>query len=280
MGAPSKTKTSSVGLATAAQRRSTSAHTIASSTGKRIVEEDEMSAPLPSGRGRVDEVPPESPPAGAPGTSVLSSPSRPRTTPKAKKPPPQKMRRPQREPAGGERVLSLQDVCEKFNTCAEDVLEFADFLDVDPVKEIALLPTVCECINAELPPEWQECEDPKSGEAYYWNRNTDVTSWEHPQDAGFREKIKAQREKLRNPRRASSRAGGGGEDDMYAQGKKLLGAKDYGRAIAIFTAAIASDHPELALCHNLRGVCHSWLGKHDDALRDADRAVKLRPSGA
>ena len=70
----------------------------------------------------------------------------------------------------------------------------------------------------------------------------------------------------------------GGEDDLYSQGKKLLSAKEYGRAIAVFTAAVAADHPELALCYNLRGVCHSWLGKHEDALRDAGRAVKLRPS--
>ena len=236
-----------------------------------------MSAPLPSGRGRVEEVP-ESP--ARPGASPSGvSPTRPRTTPKSQKAQ-QPMRRPQRGPAAGGRVLSLEEVCEKYNTCAEDVLEFADFLDVDPVKEIALLSTVCECINAELPPNWQECEDAKSGDVYYWNRETDTTSWEHPLDSGFREKIKAQREKLQAGRRPSSRAAGGADDDMYAQGKKLLGNKEYGRAIAVFTAAIASNHPELALCHNLRGVCHSWLGKHADALRDADQAVKLRPSGA
>lgn len=234
-----------------------------------------MSAPVLSGRGRVEEVP-ESP--ARPGPSASVSPSRPRTTPKARKS--QKVtRRPKRDLTASERVLSLQEVCEKYNTCTEDVLEFADFLDVDAVKEVALLPTVCECINAELPSNWQECEDAKSGEVYYWNRNTDATSWDHPLDAGFREKIKAEREKLQNARQPNSRSSSGGDDDMYLQGKKLLSAKEYGRAIAIFTAAIASAHPELALCHNLRGVCHSWLGKHADALRDADQAVKLRPSG-
>ncbi len=240
-----------------------------------------MSAAPPlstAGRGRVEEVP-ESP--VVPRASPEESPARPRTTPKTQNAQAQKpMRRPQRGPAGGERVLSLEEVCEKFNACAEDVLEFADFLDVDPVKEISLLPTVCECINAELPPNWQECEDAKSGEVYYWNRDTDATSWDHPLDAGFREKIKAQREKQQTARRTNSRASNSSEDDLYAQGKKLLSKKEYGHAIAVFTAAIASEHPELALCHNLRGVCHSWLGKHADALRDADRAVKLRPSGA
>ena len=166
-----------------------------------------MAGSLPSGRGRVEEMPPDSPPTGAPEASVHASPSRPKTTP-AKKKPPQAMHRPQRDPPATARVLSLEQVAAKFNACTEDVVEFAEFLDVDPVKELALLPTVCECINAELPDTWQECEDPKSGEAYYWNRETDVTSWEHPLDAGFRVKIKEQREKLaRGTRRASSRAG-------------------------------------------------------------------------
>ena len=66
--------------------------------------------------------------------------------------------------------------------------------------------------------------------------------------------------------------------DLYKAGKRLLDAKEFAKAITAFTDAIGGGHPETALCYNLRGVCFSWLNKHQSALEDADKAVQLRPS--
>ena len=260
---------------------------------------------LPAGTGKVEDL---TPPDEHSTSAVLGTPTTARgARSSAPGPSPAKVspRRKQQQPTSGRKRttnrrdettsaeqtpiqrLSVEQVAERYDVCLEDLREFAEFLDVDADKEKYLLPIVCESIAAELPTGWQECEDAKSGEAYYWNRATDTTSWEHPLDAGFREKIAARRKegpsawKRDAPRASSSsiaQTSSNSDVDMYSKGKELLAAKEYSKAIAVFTAAIAVDHPEQALCYNLRGVCHSWLGKQHHALRDADHAVKLRPS--
>jgi tetratricopeptide (TPR) repeat protein len=264
---------------------------------------------LPLGAGKVDDISVEIEPEAE--ISVVASPA-PAGGPTAASPRPKRSpAKPQADGVGAQpqpggsaakprrasaatarrRVLSLEALAERYSVCTEDVTEFAAFLDVDPKKELYLLPTVCESITADLPAGWQECEDPKSGESYYWNRATDSTSWEHPLDAGFRKTIARLRRQQQggdssgdaaNSSSSSSKAGspatGRPEADMYKHGRDLLGTKQYSKAIAVFTAAIAVEHPEKALCFNLRGVCHSWLGNHQDALSDADHAVNLRPS--
>jgi tetratricopeptide (TPR) repeat protein len=242
---------------------------------------------LPSGTGKVEELPDVAAVAGAGLSPIGGSAPRqasPRASPRAK----QRHQSGQSVSSGRKRAPAKQarpgqqqtaaSVADQHGVCMDDLEEFAQFLDVD-MKEVHLLSTVCQSINADLPDGWQECDDPKSGESYYWNRTTDTTSWEHPLDAGFRKKIAQLRKRgPAAPSGGHEPSVGSGDADMYKRGRDLLGAKEYTKAAAVFTAAIAVEHPEQALCFNLRGVCHSWLGKHDDALDDADAAVKLRPS--
>eukprot|EP01052_Picozoa_sp_SAG31_P003624 SAG31_NODE_141_length_22675_cov_48.948879_23_plen_79_part_00 len=64
----------------------------------------------------------------------------------------------------------------------DELLDFAQFLQVDPAKEAYLLTVVAEACLAPLPADWEECEDPKTREVYYSNLKTFKTTWEHPLD--------------------------------------------------------------------------------------------------
>ena len=42
---------------------------------------------------------------------------------------------------------------------ADELAEFAEFMEVDPVTEAFLLPIVVEAMKAPLPTHWKEFED-------------------------------------------------------------------------------------------------------------------------
>ena len=42
---------------------------------------------------------------------------------------------------------------------ADELAEFAEFMEVDPVTEAFLLPIVVEAMKAPLPKHWKEFED-------------------------------------------------------------------------------------------------------------------------
>ena len=43
---------------------------------------------------------------------------------------------------------------------ADELAEFAEFMEVDPATEAFLLPIVVEAMKAPLPTHWKEFEDP------------------------------------------------------------------------------------------------------------------------
>ena len=43
---------------------------------------------------------------------------------------------------------------------ADELAEFAEFMEVDPLTEAFLLPIVVEAMKAPLPTHWKEFEDP------------------------------------------------------------------------------------------------------------------------
>ena len=58
-----------------------------------------------------------------------------------------------------------------------------------------------------LPADWRECDDAASGQVYYYNEATCVTSWEHPLDQYYKNLLFIER---KNPQPVSA---GGPEDD-------------------------------------------------------------------
>lgn len=77
-------------------------------------------------------------------------------------------------------MKSAEDVAAHYNLSVEELLEFADYMEVDSNKEPHLLYIVAESMTQPLPAEWVDVEDEASGRTYYYNHDTNETSWEHP----------------------------------------------------------------------------------------------------
>ena len=81
---------------------------------------------------------------------------------------------------------AVVEVAACFGLEAGQLLEFAEYLDVDIPREPELLPLVAETMVAPLPAGWVECEDDESGMVYYHNEEMRESRWEHPLDADCR----------------------------------------------------------------------------------------------
>jgi hypothetical protein len=66
------------------------------------------------------------------------------------------------------------------------ILQYAQFLGMDPAEDTELLWIAQQALTAPLPPNWAEHADPSSGDSYYYNSESGETVWEHPCDDYFR----------------------------------------------------------------------------------------------
>ena len=84
------------------------------------------------------------------------------------------------------------EVDSELEPSADDLLEYALFLGIDPEKEEHLLPLAEEGILAKLPAEWKLCQDQK-GEYLYYNQESGQISQDNPMDILFRDKVRQAR---------------------------------------------------------------------------------------
>ena len=70
---------------------------------------------------------------------------------------------------------------------AHEIYTYAQYsLGMDPVADVDLLWIAEQALKAPLPPNWEEHVDPESGNRFFLNTMTRVSSWEHPLDNTFR----------------------------------------------------------------------------------------------
>jgi tetratricopeptide (TPR) repeat protein len=69
------------------------------------------------------------------------------------------------------------------------------------------------------------------------------------------------------------------QDDLIAEGQRLLSQTKFEEAAAAFSAAVAAD-PENPGLLAARGAALIALGRYDEAFADFDRAVALDPGSA
>ena len=108
-----------------------------------------------------------------------------------------------------------------------ELLEYAKWLGMDPVKEKELMWIAREGLKAPLPEHWKPCRT-GGEELYYFNFQTGESMWEHPCDEYYKTQYAEEKKKLqeRETRRAREgeqahsprKNGGGGAQDAGGAG--------------------------------------------------------------
>ena len=64
-----------------------------------------------------------------------------------------------RAPSAAPKPVPEASAAPPDDVSADELAEFAEFMEVDPVTEVFLLPIVVEAMKAPLPTHWKEFED-------------------------------------------------------------------------------------------------------------------------
>eukprot|EP00297_Palpitomonas_bilix_P002142 CAMPEP_0113894910 /NCGR_PEP_ID=MMETSP0780_2-20120614/17026_1 /TAXON_ID=652834 /ORGANISM="Palpitomonas bilix" /LENGTH=1146 /DNA_ID=CAMNT_0000885595 /DNA_START=199 /DNA_END=3639 /DNA_ORIENTATION=- /assembly_acc=CAM_ASM_000599 len=68
---------------------------------------------------------------------------------------------------------------------ANEIVEYARYIGMDPVKDVDLLWIAEEALTAALPDDWEEHFDAE-GNVFYYNKISHVSSWDHPLDSYYK----------------------------------------------------------------------------------------------
>ncbi|UJR33878.1 hypothetical protein I4U23_021299 [Adineta vaga] len=103
---------------------------------------------------------------------------------------------------------------ENYEPTPEEIREYAIYIGIDPDNEPHLLSLAKEGILKPLPPGWKPCQE-GNGELYYFNFDTGTSSWDHPCDEIYKQRVIDERHKRSssnlldtNPRGTLTQTGG------------------------------------------------------------------------
>eukprot|EP00906_Rhabdomonas_costata_P036958 RCo051887 len=94
----------------------------------------------------------------------------------------------------------------------KEVLEYAQWLGMDPDDHAELLWIARKGLQAPLPENWKPCKSDKR-EVYYFNFATGESLWDHPMDQHFKELFAQEKAKLEETRRAKAAGSKQTEED-------------------------------------------------------------------
>ncbi|XP_075046113.1 centrosomal protein of 164 kDa [Mixophyes fleayi] len=104
----------------------------------------------------------------------------------------------------GDQLILEEDHDENYLPQEDEILEYARMIGIDPETEPELMWLAREGIVALLPPDWKPCQD-VTGEIYYFNFATGQSTWDHPIDEDYKERVLEERAKLQAPGRGKKR---------------------------------------------------------------------------
>ena len=100
-------------------------------------------------------------------------------------------------------AMTAESVAAEYQLGVEELLDMCKYMEVDTASEEYLFAIVAESMLQPLPADWRELDDETSGQVYYYNKATGVSSWEHPLDQYYKNLIFIERKnaKLRDEQR-------------------------------------------------------------------------------
>merc|ERR1719401_493675 len=81
---------------------------------------------------------------------------------------------------------------EEFEPSEEEAHNYAKWLGLDPDQDAHLLYLAREGLRAPLKDGWRPCQN-EQGEIFYFNTLTGQSSWDHPADEEYKQKVKEQK---------------------------------------------------------------------------------------
>ena len=78
-----------------------------------------------------------------------------------------------------------------------EILDYAQYLGIDPIKEKDFLWIARDGLKTPLPPAWKPCKS-SNGKVYYFNFETGESIWDHPCDIQCKELYEQEKKKRKD----------------------------------------------------------------------------------
>mmetsp|Transcript_82872 Transcript_82872/g.130614 ORF Transcript_82872/g.130614 Transcript_82872/m.130614 type:complete len:155 (-) Transcript_82872:82-546(-) len=89
-----------------------------------------------------------------------------------------------------EGVIELEERSpDDFEPNDQETCDYAKFLGIDPEFDMDLLYLAKEGLKAPLPVGWKPCQN-SEGNIFYFNTENGKSSWNHPADEEYKQKVK------------------------------------------------------------------------------------------
>jgi len=180
-----------------------------------------------------------------------------------------------------------EQVDEAYEPTDEELKEYAEWLGMDPARDLDFLWIARKGLKTPLPPPWQPCEA-ASGDIFFHNPETGESQWDHPCDGELRKLYAAEKAKCKQPKLEEAPETPGTPCDLASVSsiaeesspqrlEGLEGLEDFDKTPSPeVKAAKAANLPSLGLAALAASTAKANEGK--STAGDVNRLVPERPS--
>lgn len=133
-------------------------------------------------------------------------------------------------------VVLEEEIDPLYEPSEKEVIEYAEWIGMDPHFDKDLLWIAREGLKAPLPKNWKPCRCKNSDDIYYFNFRTGESTWEHPCDVKYGEilmndvpHIKEHNTKVSRTTTTTMTLEGDEDEEKYVHNKRTISANRTGR---------------------------------------------------